>query len=431
MTDDSVHPLRDRLYSVLTLGKCNRVLCIFYTILFIGAILSMTILVLSLGKSLEFMLFFDRHDYFMDYFHSIFHSLDDPYFEHKIIYPALTTSVYRGVGIILEAISGTFNTPFDIRGSIAGMTSYILMTILALLVLYWIFHKNEEVSRRETAIFYTLTLVSFPMLFTIDRGNSILFAVIFSLLFFIGHDSKNKKIRYLSYISLGIAAGIKIYPFLFGLILLRKYIQLKKVEDLKELIICIIIGALIFLIPFVFFEGSLVAMFGNATVYSGPVDAPWLVNISSIIQATSFLCGNENYLLLANAGTIVSFMFLVLIVLYLLFYKNAEKWEIIYMLSGAIILCTGIGVQYILLYLIIPAWYFVKSNPVMNIKNVTFAILLALILMSLPIPYQPFSYVKGILVWAIVVLFLISALREFINGHKTVNTDGFKKDHLG
>lgn len=424
MTDDSVRPLKDRLYRVFALGAINKVTGIFYAVMIVGIISSLALCVLTLGKSLEIMLFWDRNDCFMDYFNSIYHSLNNPYFEQKIIYPALVTSLYNIMGFLLETIHGSFLTAVEIRESVAGIMSYILVTFIALLSLYWALHKSKEASLKETTIFYILTLVSFPMLFTIDRGNSILIAVIFSLIFIMGHNSQNKKIRYLSYLFLGLAAGIKIYPLIFGLLVLRKFIQSKKTEDLKELIMCILIGAIVFLVPFALFKGSFTALINNTSGFLGASDAPWLVDISNIIQATSLLFGYNNYLALANVGNLVSFIFLAFISLYVLFYKDAEKWEIICMLSGAMVLSTGIGVQYVLLYMVIPAWYFINSNPASNSKNVIFAILLALILMPFPIFYQPFSYFKGILVWTIVVMILIPSFKNFINkGHKVKNID--------
>lgn len=433
MTDDLVRPVKDRLYHIFTLVASNRVIGVFYFMLVAGIILSAVVFLLTNGKSLNNMLILERWEYGMDYFNSIYFSSRDPYSPiFKSIYPALTTSGYYVMGVILEAIDGPFGISYDIRASVSGITSYILMVTLALLVLYWAFYKSKKVSRKETAIFYILTIISFPMLFTIDRGNSVLFAVIFSLLFLIGHNSENKKVRYISYVFLGIATGIKIYPFLFGLLVLRKFIQSKKTEDLKELTVCILIGAIIFLVPFAFFDGSLTAMFGNAFGYRGEL-IPWGDDdISSLIQMTAHLFGYENYSTLASAGTAVSLVFMLLMVIYALFYKNAEKWEIVCMISAAQILCAGIGHPYVLLYMIIPAWYFVNSDPVMNAKNVIFAILLALVLMPLPGPnagYQLLSYSKGLFVWAIVVMILILAVR-YLFKKDIITNDSYSKKIL-
>lgn len=389
---------------------------IFYTILTVGIILSAILFVITWGRSLDEMLMPDRNDYFMDYFNSIYYSLNDPYFEYRVIYPALATAIYGAIGIILEVIYGSFATSFDIRGSALGMASYLLITCVALFMLYSYLSKSRSVSRKETILFFILILTSFPMLWSIDRGNSLLMAVILSSLFLAGYNSESKKIRYLSYISLGIATGIKIFPFLFGALLLRKFIKSKKVEDLKELIICIFIGAIIFLVPFIFFEGSLIQIIGNAFGFKGAVSPLGAGDISSLIQTTAYLLGYEGYLTLATAGTIVSLVFMLLTVLYVLFYNNAKKWELICVLAAAQVLCAGISYPYVLLYMLIPAWYFINSNPTMLNRNLIFAVLLAGILISLPIVgYEMLAYYKGIMAWAIVIIILGSAAAGVLN----------------
>ncbi len=411
MNDGSIRWLKDRAYRIFTLGASNRVVGVFYSIMVAGILLSIAAFFITKGNSLGDMLFYDRHDYFMDYFNSIYYSLHDPYFEHDVIYPALTTAGYYAIGAVLEAVQVPFTDAITIRESPLGMLSYLLITAVALFVLYKALNKNKEESRKETAIFFILSLLSFPMLFSIDRGNSVLIAVIFSLLFFVGYNSDNKKIRYLSYVFLGIAAGIKIFPFLFGLLVVRRFVESRKSEDLKEMAICAVIGAVIFLAPFALFEGSFMAILDNAFGYSRGLYPVGLGDISSLIQTTAIIIGYENYSTLAGAGTAVSLIFMLSVAIYVLFYKNAEKWELICLLSAAQILFSGVAYPYVLLYMLIPAWYFISSRPVMNLKNAIYAILLAAVLMPFPgfIGWEHMSYGRDMMVWAVVIIILVSA----------------------
>ena len=414
MSNDSKHRLKERVFRVLTLGARDRVSGVFYSVMVIGIMLSAVAFLITKGSSLDDMLDGDRTAYFMDYFNSIYYSLHDPYFEYDVIYPALTTAGYYAIGAVLEAIHGPFVGSFPfvvIRESASGMLSYLLITAVALFVLYKALNKNKEESRKETAIFFILSLLSFPMLFSIDRGNSVLIAVIFSLLFFVGYNSDNKKIRYLSYVFLGIAAGIKIFPFLFGLLVVRRSIESRKSEDLKELMICALIGAAVFLSPFALFEGSFMAILDNAFGYSRGLYPVGLGDISSLIQTTAIIIGYENYSTLAGAGTAVSLIFMLSVAIYVLFYKNAEKWELICLLSAAQILFSGVAYPYVLLYMLIPAWYFISSRPVMNLKNAIYAILLAAVLMPFPgfIGWEHMSYGRDMIVWAVVIIILVSA----------------------
>jgi len=411
MDDGSIRWLKDRAYRIFTLGASNRVVGVFYSIMVSGILLSIAAFFITKGNSLGDMLFYDRHDYFMDYFNSIYYSLHDPYFEYDVIYPALTTAGYYAIGAVLEVVQVPFTDAITIRESPLGMLSYLLITAVALFVLYKALNKNKEESRKETAIFFILSLLSFPMLFSIDRGNSVLIAVIFSLLFLVGYNSDNKKIRYLSYVFLGIAAGIKIFPFLFGLLVVRRSIESRKSEDLKELMICALIGAAVFLSPFALFEGSFMAILDNAFGYSRGLYPVGLGDISSLIQTTAIIIGYENYSTLAGAGTAVSLIFMLSVAIYVLFYKNAEKWELICLLSAAQILFSGVAYPYVLLYMLIPAWYFISSRPVMNLKNAIYAMLLAAVLMPFPgfIGWEHMSYGRDMMVWAVVIIILVSA----------------------
>ena len=78
---------------------------------------------------------------------------------------------------------------------------------------------------RSCVFFTAAVFLSGLMLFALERGNSILLAVVFLLVFLWGYQAENKIFQYLSFCALGAAAGIKISPALFGLILLseRRY----------------------------------------------------------------------------------------------------------------------------------------------------------------------------------------------------------------
>ena len=173
------------------------------------------------GLSSYFAMFPDKNDIFMDYFNSIFYSLNDPYTEYKVIYPPLITAIYELIGHWI-----TIDPPldgFDIRASYTGMFSYVLLTMVAVFVMHSLLRRNRDSKvdvRNEILIL--LLIFSYPMLFTVMRGNCIVYSLIFTILFLYGYRSESPTVRCLSYISLGIAAGLKMYPALFGLLVIRE-----------------------------------------------------------------------------------------------------------------------------------------------------------------------------------------------------------------
>ena len=70
-----------------------------------------------------------------------------------------------------------------------------------------------------------MMIVSYPVMFCLERGNILILSVVFAMFFIFFKDSDNKFIKELSYISLAMSAGIKIYPAVFGLTLIieKKY----------------------------------------------------------------------------------------------------------------------------------------------------------------------------------------------------------------
>ena len=66
-----------------------------------------------------------------------------------------------------------------------------------------------------------MIMFSAPFIYTVMRGNTIYFALIFLVAFLILKDSKNPVARELSYVCLAIAGAIKLYPLFFGVFLLK------------------------------------------------------------------------------------------------------------------------------------------------------------------------------------------------------------------
>ena len=67
-----------------------------------------------------------------------------------------------------------------------------------------------------------LLIFSAPCVYAIMRGNTIYFALVFSLLFLLLYDHPKAWVREIAYLCLVVAGCIKIYPLFFGVFLLKK-----------------------------------------------------------------------------------------------------------------------------------------------------------------------------------------------------------------
>lgn len=80
------------------------------------------------------------------------------------------------------------------------------------------------------------------------RANNLLFVVILVVFFATFYDSDNKVLSELALISLAVATGLKIYPVIFGVFLLKK-------GNVKKVLRIILYGILFCVLPFFFYDG--------------------------------------------------------------------------------------------------------------------------------------------------------------------------------
>lgn len=88
-------------------------------------------------------------------------------------------------------------------------------------------------------------MLSSISLFSFERGNIIYLAVINSIFFLVNYQSENKIIREMSFIALAIAAALKGFPALLGILLLYD-------KRHKEAIRLIVHGVIFSFLPFCF-----------------------------------------------------------------------------------------------------------------------------------------------------------------------------------
>lgn len=125
-----------------------------------------------------------------------------------------------------------------------------LSAILFLLIsLFFFFHSFLQLNRnKEWKTYHTfLLLFSSIFLFTIERGNLIILTVAFINYFLAYYDSKNVWKYRVGLLCLCLAAVMKIYPVLLGLLLLKD-------KRYKDIALCASMGMILTFVPFLFFQ---------------------------------------------------------------------------------------------------------------------------------------------------------------------------------
>ena len=365
--------------------------------------------IVTWGATVYYAMFPDKNDLFMDYFNSIYYSLTGPYVKHSVIYPPLITVIYEVIGemLYLDDIS----SGFAIRDSYTGLFSYTIFVIISMYLLYRILKRDRQHENNwlfESVVL--LLLFSYPVLFAIMRGNCIIYSMIFVELFLIGYRSENKIFRYLSYVCLGCAAGLKIYVALFGLLVIRE-------RNVRDIIICIAIGAFVMLFPFVFTDGNILMFLENSFGYATDayVSVP-LVNISDMVSLLGVINVPST---LITAITLVLCALTYLITAYILFTKKDIKmWEMVMLLSSNVIIGFGVSSSYLFVFLLLAVPLFLLEEKEPTKINRLICVLLVYTFMLFPgfdtdfLSRGVFISLKGISVLCLYILIVINIMRR-------------------
>lgn len=355
-------------------------LVFFAANLFIAAVMAAA----SGGESWKYMLFHNGPytDMYMDFFNSIRDAgAEDVYTARNNIYPPLSLLIFKIFGFLIsdELVDLPNRQRVLLQFDQRCMMVYIIFACIIILSMSTII--NTYVSRLKwknkmkedilnTVVSFVL-IISYPVMYCLERGNIIILSMIFTMFFIFFKDVDNKVIRELSYISLAIAAGIKLYPAIFGLLLLFE----KKYKDAARLIIY---GIIAVFLPFVFFinkpETLSIGIDNNLTLamiskYNYLAANSGSSALSNIIDNLINFATNKKNRLNFSSVSIQNFVFLVnplntkfasilmcvteiIAIIGLAFSK--KKWQQIFLLAYIMLNIPSASSSYALTFLIIP-----------------------------------------------------------------------------
>ena len=263
---------------------------------------------------------------------------------------------------------------------------YIILTVGSLIVINI---KNlkvgEKIFVKDVIIF---SLLSFPVITTLDRGNieGILFIFLYLFLYF--HTSSK---TYLAAIALAIAISIKIYPAIFLLLLISD----KKYKELifTSVLVLILSSASLLLFENGFFANLKFVLSGfniNKNSFFLPYYMQHGIGLYSIIKITlietSFIEKISLPWLLGMYFKLIIFM-TILLSLYIIFVEKI-LWRKIALLTIAMILFPHISAEYKMISIFLPIYFFLDENK-NHENNLLFLILF--VLMLIPNNYFHFS----------------------------------------
>ena len=215
-------------------------------------LISIAVCIASNGNSSLEVIFAQGGDRFMDFCNHISYvrSPKEVYFtNYNACFPPLIYFLYYFFSLILTPDATVMFDAYATTSQ-ALLLFIIYNVVIAILLTHGTYSLLKGCCNDNLIILYILSIVlSYTYIFGIvERGNSALIALILLIYAMYFNDSNEKWKQELALILIALAAAIKIYPALFGIMYIKR-------EKLCEAIRLVIYGLSFFLVPFLFFGG--------------------------------------------------------------------------------------------------------------------------------------------------------------------------------
>ncbi len=376
------------------------------------------IMVITRGNWLNTYYLNDYNDTYMDYYNMLANLYDAKHpYRFNANYPALCFLIWRVLFHIVPFIPESANS-FFLRTYTPATLGYILCNVFLLIYIYELLSHMIS-GKKITRLLLSVSIIfSGPFIFALERGNIILLSFAFTLSFCVLYNSDKKTYRILGYLCLSIAAAVKIYPALFGLLVIHK-------KRVRESILAVFIGIIVFLIPFFSFEGiKSFKDFLHGILYAnslqGDIGMGYNFSLKNLTKIFSVILGH-------NFTTYYPFLLIIMVCLCLaLSLLSTKEWQRSLGIILMIIWIPDFSYTYVLIFLFIPLIQFLNElqGTEISIKNllIGFCFLLIQIPLALPTLAQydifnakfPLTYPTLIINFAIVCLAIITYIDTLV-----------------
>ena len=380
-------------------GKTFKTQNVFVCLSVITLITVTSAILISNGHLFQVFFFTDAQDTGMDFFNQLVavHT-KSPYKDFENLYPPLANLFFYFLQLFIpDSIKATWpnnhidtvfmvGTTNDLRLTQSALLVFCFYTVVALFCIYYL--TNSMLHSPKTAILITLTS---GVLTGIERGNVVLVAFILLLYFIKNYQSENKIQKELALLALAGSFGFKLYPAIFGILLLKN-------KDFFAAIRAAIYGIALTFLPLLFFEG-----------FAGLTD--WF----SILFPKS--TSNPNPAATTVAGTsyeeIIRWIFIsictILIIIDLVRFKKnrirIKNSQLLFLITTIMLLVVRRLTDFYLIYYIIPFIFYLKEE--LNLKKSNILEFISYMLILLPFGINRLSY-------PIILLFLIGSILRII-----------------
>lgn len=283
----------------------------------------------------------------------------NPYQNSGTNYPPLPYLIYYVFAHVSKVPSGGYSHYYY---QPIWTVLFVIYLFIILLFLCLVCAKKVNSKLGFDAVMIGLSIcLSGPMLFAFERGNTIILSVLTAAIFIFYHDSNFQWQKEIAIFCLAVSANIKLTPAVFCFLLICN-------RDWKALARFCVYGALLFILPFFFFDGGLQNLFLMITnvnsfaqthipyhVYHGTGLSSGFCQMASAIVGLDYEISFSTYYKLRFISQVLSLMWL------LGAFYFQEKWKKVLNLTMILLIFPPVSHEYNILFLIPASVLFLKS----------------------------------------------------------------------
>ena len=272
----------------------------------------------------------------------------NPYINSGANYPPLPYMLYYILALVSVVPDGGYQQYYH---QPLWTMMFFLFLFVTIGLLWQICVKQLHQTTHFDAVMVGLAFcLSAPMLYTLERGNTILPSVLFASIFVFYYDSIIKWKKEIALISLAVAVSIKLVPGVFGFLLLCN-------RDWKGVFRAAIYTILFLFLPFLFFEGGLdnfQRLYHNLYGFVGHYAVDGAVSGTGIVAGV-FKLGKtffgDGYGMNVTTYNVLRFIsVLVSAVLFMSVFHFEEKWKQVFNINIILLIFPSVAFQYYFLY---------------------------------------------------------------------------------
>ena len=199
------------------------------------------------GAAFDSIFFGDYNDTFGDFFKPLFDWHGSPWKDAKNAnYPALAMLFYKLCYHFVPKIF-TLGDGLAYRGVSAAWIIFIVSTVVVIWFIIISLEKLVDISNANRKVLFLVLALSAPVMHGVERGNMVVWISFALTIYYIAYyKASNPVVKESAMLALAIASGLRLYPAIFGLLMIKK-------GEKKAVARLIIYGMVFFFVPFLFY----------------------------------------------------------------------------------------------------------------------------------------------------------------------------------